>query len=293
MTIKYIMTKLVKKMTINNNYIIIEDGYNTSYISNLLISLFYPNTSLYYSFLENNDNIDLNKNLLDVYFQEIIKNKLIDPFRKKQSIGSEIINEIRNYLFYSDWKDISLIHNENNLLDLYKYLLDIFNSTKIEVTNLNDNIVKLDYIELIINELDNETNIKNLINDWLKKNQYKLSNIPPIICLKINRQTDIDNSEIMNIITKLSNTEYLVDIQKKIKLENNYNDDTLRWSIQSIICRDSTNKEKYYSYINREDTWYYLNDNEIPSFYEVNIKQEEIMKDIKKNSYTIFYKLDI
>ncbi len=280
-------------MTINNNYIIIEDGYNTSYITNLLISLFYPNTSLYYSFLENNDNIDLNKNLLDVYFQEMIKNKLIDPFRKRQSIGSETINEIRNYLFYSDWKDISLIHNENNLLDLYKYLLDIFNSTKIEVTNLNDNIVKLDYIELIINELDNETNIKNLINDWLKKNQYKLSNIPPIICLKINRQTDIDNSEIMNIITKLSNTEYLVDIQKKIKLENNYNDDTLRWSIQSIICRDSTNKEKYYSYINREDTWYYLNDNEIPSFYEVNIKQEEIMKDIKKNSYTIFYKLDI
>lgn len=280
-------------MTINNNYIIIEDGYNTSYISNLLISLFYPNTSLYYSFLENNDNIDLNKNLLDVYFQEMIKNKLIDPFRKRQSIGSETINEIRNYLFYSDWKDISLIHNENNLLDLYKYLLDIFNSTKIEVTNLNDNTVKLDYIELIINELDNETNIKNLINDWLKKNQYKLSNIPPIICLKINRQTDIDNSEIMNIITKLSNTEYLVDIQKKIKLENNYNDDTLRWSIQSIICRDSTNKEKYYSYINREDTWYYLNDNEIPSFYEVNIKQEEIMKDIKKNSYTIFYKLDI
>ncbi len=280
-------------MTINNNYIIIEDGYNTSYISNLLISLFYPNTSLYYSFLENNDNIDLNKNLLDVYFQEMIKNKLIDPFRKRQSIGSETINEIRNYLFYSDWKDISLIHNENNLLDLYKYLLDIFNSTKIEVTNINDNTVKLDYIELIINELDNETNIKNLINDWLKKNQYKLSNIPPIICLKINRQTDIDNSEIMNIITKLSNTEYLVDIQKKIKLENNYNDDTLRWSIQSIICRDSTNKEKYYSYINREDTWYYLNDNEIPSFYEVNIKQEEIMKDIKKNSYTIFYKLDI
>lgn len=280
-------------MTINNNYIIIEDGYNTSYISNLLISLFYPNTSLYYSFLENNDNIDLNKNLLDVYFQEMIKNKLIDPFRKRQSIGSETINEIRNYLFYSDWKDISLIHNENNLLDLYKYLLDIFNSTKIEVTNINDNTVKLDYIELIINELDNETNIKNLINDWLKKNQYKLSNIPPIICLKINRQTDIDNSEIMNIITKLSNTEYLVDIQKKIKLENNYNDDTLRWSIQSIICRDSINKEKYYSYINREDTWYYLNDNEIPSFYEVNIKQEEIMKDIKKNSYTIFYKLDI
>ena len=157
----------------------------------------------------------------------------------------------------------------------------------------NNQSMKLDYIELIVNGIENEYTIKNLLENWIKSNNYKITNIPPIVCIKINRLTDIDTSEIMNIITEISNTEFLVDVQKKIKLDNNFNDDTLRWSIQAIVCRDAKNKEKYYSYINKENEWYYLNDSEIPSFLQVNIKQEDIMKDIKKNSYAIFYKFDL
>ena len=93
---------------LNNKNIIpfhIEKGLNTSYLSSVLISLFYK-----YDTNINNILTDKPEKPAGFYLQELIKTLFVEPIRKNFSIKSDTLNEIRNYLIINGWEsDLNLL----------------------------------------------------------------------------------------------------------------------------------------------------------------------------------------
>lgn len=240
---------------------IIEDGYNTNYISCLLLTLFLENNTIYKQFLECNNFI---------YLQEIIK-KIINDFKNYNIVNSQILNYFRNIIYFNNFKEPSTILNNNSIIELYNFLYNKFDVPKIEILNITDrgNIERFNY--LVLNYTHECNNIKKLINyNYSKK---LLNNIPLFLGFYLIR-----------------NDNMIIDIQKKISMNTIYSItsvDKLIWKIYFIICCQNNN---YYSFINYNDTWIMINQNNIPALEKINIKNYE--SDIKKNGLFIMYKFE-
>jgi hypothetical protein len=278
----------------NNNIIsIIEDGYNTSYITTLFIALFY------------NENENMNKIINDIpveinglYLQELIKQKFIELIKRNLCIYSDTLNEIRNYLFVIGWcnDDIDRLLDSHDLIDFFIFLLKKFRFESIDIETINivngkiDEIKndKFNYIRIIPSK--NNTTIKFLLDNWISynintnNNLYKLTNIPPYIIINIDR---FDKYNIKNASE--------IDIMKKIKL-NNINDSSqlsLRWKLSSIICYigDTLNSGKYYCIIHNNNKWIKYEEGGVPSFTEIDISLNSNSKKIKSEVIFLIYHL--
>src|SRR5271154_4346569 len=159
--------------------LIIENGYNTSYLSTLLMALFFKSSHLEHLFLETEP-----KSAEYIYMQELIKSYFVETVHNKQSISSEKINSIRNYLFILGFRQVKDILSEHDIMTLYEYIVDKFNIEMIETNNTNiDNInfsspiQKLCYVEIELYKLidpsaitTNILSLKNLVEKWFEVN---------------------------------------------------------------------------------------------------------------------------
>lgn len=269
----------------------IEKGLNTSYLTSLLISLFYK-------YDENINNILINKPIKPAgfYLQELIKTLFVEPIRKNFSIKSETINEIRNYLLINNWENDLNFLNNRDCCDLYKFLSDILFDNKIifEVYHIKDGIIGedtlIEYKTIDINLLvDEPTTIKKLFIGWLHENIlinnnsyildcYKLKSIPTFLVLNINRTHDTQKTEI--------------DIKKKIKFFNNSDSkqNYLTWRIHAIICKSN---QKYYSmFVTNDNSWIEFDEDKFPCCSYVFMNDEDIIDKIKQDSKMIIYTLN-
>jgi hypothetical protein len=270
----------------------IEKGFNTSYITSLLISLFYK-----YDVNINTILINKPQTPAGFYLQELIKTLFVEPIRRNFSIKSDTINEIRNYLLINGWEsDFNLLDNRN-CVDLYNFLSSILfdNEIEFEIYHIKDGIIhgietnkrcKTININLTINE---PTSIKKLFIEWLHNNIlknsnsyildcYKLKSIPIFLVFHINRTENTQNTEI--------------DIKKKIKFFHNSDSkqNYLIWRIHSIICKSNN---KYYSvFLSNDNSWIEFDEDKFPCCSYVYMNDEDIIDKIKQNVEMIIYTLN-
>ena len=177
----------------------IEKGLNTSYITSLLISLFYKYDTNINCLL-----IDKPQKPAGFYLQELIKTLFVEPIRKNFSIKSDTINEIRNYLLINGWEsDLDYLANRN-CIDLYEFLCSILfnNDIQFEIYHIKDGVIDetetlKSYKTININlESDEPTTIKKLFIEWLHENILKNSNSYILDCYKLK---SIPNFIVFNI----------------------------------------------------------------------------------------------
>lgn len=160
---------------------IIEDGYNTLYITILFMALFFNKSMIERYILLENDSTDFN----GIYLQKIITNNFVKCLRNNSCITSQMLNEIRLCSMSLGWNNTKNLNafNEYEPIEYLKFILKTINYVPLEIIvnawNKNENkyFVSMDI------EKNNYKNIKELYNDWAKKN--KLINLPVFIVFKI------------------------------------------------------------------------------------------------------------
>ena len=243
---------------------IVEDGYNSSYIDTLLMSLFYTPSDLENIFLNNDP-----KNIYNIYLQELIKNRFTDALKDHNSILFETINEIRNNLFMYGWLDYETICDNQNVINFYKYFADLFiQPIQIQKTNEIENIY---HIDIKCDASDQIITIKDTFNDWLNNNE--IINIPQIIPFNIN---------------KTNNNK--INIQKRIKIEQN--NKTNDWIFHSAICCQTDVSNSYYCILQNCGKWFLYDNNNIPCIKEIKMNDKEITDKIMSDVCLIFYIYD-
>lgn len=243
---------------------VIEDGYNTLYLSTLLVSLFHsPSVIDRCLLLENNS-----QKLSGILLQKIIERNFVNMFRCGISITSKLLNQIRICAYASGWK------NSKNIDDLLKeddpilfliFIMQTIEYCPLEITNYNHEnylISKHDYViekKYCIQLTNIKSSVQESYNDWINNNN--IINIPQIVIFQIN-----------NLTSQLN-------INKKIWMfpkEHEYH--MIRWHFYSIICY---NGETYQTIINKNDEPYMFYQNSLPCIKKVD--------DIQKNKYEKIY----
>jgi hypothetical protein len=255
--------------------LIIEDGYNTSYIDSLFVSMFYKPSYIQNILLDDVINLKFLhlQNMIDTYF--------VEKMRMGYVINSLTMNEIRNQLIFCGWKNESNIIEVFNVQELYDFIMNGFNKKQLMFKTTNENNIAINYISLNVSK---NNDIKDLLNIWIDNNlsSYELKENPTFIPLYLNRI----NGEKYN--------ESLIDIQEGIQLKkNNTNKEQheLMWKIHAITCF-SKNERKYYSIIIHNKSWYLFKNSKLPSLMKINIDDEDFVYKIQKECVLLFYTLD-
>jgi ubiquitin C-terminal hydrolase len=308
--------KIVRDSKNNKTIFLVENGFNTCYISALLMGLFYKPSQLDSMLHTDPKEIEM------IYLQEIIKTKFVDRARSGTSILMENMNEIRTYANICGWLTNSLdeLLEQQDVNEFFIFLAECTKLPSIELQRITltegmntesdfGEIESIPFINLSAPGDVDEINIKTLLDSWMnvntvdvkrsvitqhgeKKeetvkglNMYKIMNIPYAIAISLNR---FNNEYNKRIVTK-------IDIQKKIKLHNIHDEEGLKWTIHSIICHtgETPKNGHYYAVIFGSDNkWFIFDDQEIPSLNEVNIKNVDIMNQIKRECVFLIYTYD-
>lgn len=276
-------------------YLVVENGYNTSYIDSLLIALFYRPTNIENLLNHYSEDSEFN------YIQDMIKYNFIDLVRRRYSIGSEILNEIRNYCVMCNWK-----YNENiiDLFDVNDFYAFYINGIKtghllFETINAIDQKSEqktLPYIEVVPDDdIYRENILSTMVTQWidttlLNKTDniestqcYHFSEIPILLPIYINRKK---NSKLLT---------QKINIMKKIKLKhnNNVNQEALQWTIQSVICCSEINPHYYTLFLLSDNEWYLYDSTLKPSLYKIDhMTKEDFSNKIKQECVFVLYYLD-
>jgi ubiquitin C-terminal hydrolase len=307
------LNRIISDAQNNKSIFIVENGFNTCYISSLLMALFYKSSYL--------DNILYNEptDIEMIYLQEIIKTKFIDRVRSGTSVLMDIMNEIRLYANICGWLNSDNLLEQQDVNEFYTFLVNKTKLTQIEIqretiseglSDKNDigQIESIPFISLSVPYNIDEISIKNLLYDWMNNNPidikreilnssgnkimedvkglniYRIMNIPLTIGISLNRFS-----------TDKIRTETKIDINKKIKFHNMADYNGIKWQIHSIICHkgDTYKSGHYYSIIfGSENKWFIFNDLEIPSLQEVDIRDNDIMTMIKRECVFLLYTYD-
>lgn len=291
--------------------IIIEDGYNTSYLDSLLIALFYSQSNIYNLLLENNPS-----NINMIYFQELIKNKFIYNIKNCISINKDIINYIRLYLINCGWGNNNDYLKNYRVEELYTFLINNIYDLSIEYkktltenykNNIYTNTICYQKDPFITLNLDNtlNTDLTSLFNNW-KKSKEIIDNSFDINNYSFNYSqfdniinNDIKKFHFSNIIIKTpiiltfyinrfsNDTIYKtpIDIKKKIKI---YDDNNITLTIFTIICFDYE-LNKYYTILKINNIWYIFSNSSIPSIKKIDLKIENNVNKIMKECIFVIY----
>lgn len=156
--------------------IIIEDGMNTSYISSILVALYYIKVNQFEQILEC---YPISTNFL--YLQSLIKIKFVNELRENKCIFSESLNEIRNYMILECGWGGDKPFDDKNVIDFYNFLTQFTSVQQYSIIlNIESDCNNANYINdinclsdsvliYIINRLnESKLDIRNIINDkWI------------------------------------------------------------------------------------------------------------------------------
>lgn len=245
-------------------FFVVEDGYNTSYISALIVGLFYEKSNIERIVLTENSNI----NGHETYLQKLIKYKFVDNMRNNISVQSNILNEIRNYAYLCGWKitkSIDELMCQHDVIDFLSFLLSIFNVPYLEVNGNNCQYITLDNPNL--------GTLTKMYNNWCNTNI--IENIPPFVIFKINR--DISKME-------------PVDIMSKIKLFNsNHVYCDIKWIFHCAICKNTITNINY-CILTINEKLYIWDEKQYPNLSEINLSDQDITYKIKTETYCVVYR---
>jgi hypothetical protein len=251
--------------------IVIEDGFHTSYISSLLIALFYKKSMIERSFiLENNDL--LKKGL---YLQQIIFKNFIEPIRNNVCISSKMLNEIRLCSIAFGWKldkSFDKMFDNFDILEYMNFLIELCQIHPIHYINngcdmncsisVNDDI---NYFPQSVIELQQNQTIQLSYNLWAVR--YRIVNVPNFVVFKIN-----------NLSSEFS-------INKKIKLfDDTHQFHNVLWVFHSLIYE--IDKYDYHVIVNNDKNMVMYQNNSYPNIHEFN---EKCIQNLKNKSIIIFY----
>lgn len=254
----------------NNNFInlFVEKNHNTTYLSTLLVTLFYR-SSYNETLLSTTP-----KNYSHIYLQECIKTLFFSPLKNNMYIPQKNLDIIRNIL------NLVKILPDNNIMT--EYTINILYNDLIHCLNFQQFTNKSECFEPIVYDINKKKehyepfimhniNTKQIVNDWSMNYKNNLINIPRIICI--------------SIVGRKYNKNVSIDIKCKIQINNIQFLSGIKWSIRSIIC---CNNNKYSSYLLFPDNiWYMYNEQNIPCITKINLSDHE--STIKEFSVLIFY----
>jgi hypothetical protein len=235
-----------------------------SHISNLLMSLFYVQSSSCEYLL--NSNI---KEYYAIYLQEVIKSDFVNTVRQGKSIlNLDLICNISKKLNYNDNNDNIKNNDKNNVLNYYNFLIDKF---------------KEDNLNIILNiNIDFNNNIEKNICDLIANNLNKL-NLNNLNNLNINN-LNINNLKFLPVYLNKIKKNIKINIQKRIKVNNQ---DML---FSSCICFNELNKT-FYSLINVNNKFIIYDNSQVPCLSKLDIINDvEKISNIKQECFFIFYK---
>jgi hypothetical protein len=278
----------------SNNLMLLEDGYNTSYIYAVITAVFYKPCEITSSLLTTTPPT------IDAYYiQDFIKSKFVYQFAKGYIIDAVTINKFRMLMYNNGWLKnqklniltkanaegffIDLISNQlNNKLHILKYNIDT-NNFVVDMCNM----IKIS--NSIINNKQNRKNIvsiTDLLNTWCttyfaENISWKFEKLPLLIPIFLdikNPKTGV-NKCMINIMHSISFPQICEGMQRK-----------LIWDMHSLICR--TNDGNYYSVVSADDNeLVMISDKDIPSNTIIDVKNPEIVKKIMREVSVILYRL--
>lgn len=244
---------------------VIEMGYNTSYISIILLTLFYERSLIErYILIENNS-------IIGTYLQKLIKHNFVDPVQDNTCITQEMINEIRLCSIIFGWKnsDITTMFQEYEPLNFLSFLTDLIKYKPLEIENLtnvwSNNFSSKKYYDYIECNYVGDT-IQETYNKWTKNN--RISNLP------------------IFIIFKIKSIPKPMKINKKIRLfstEHEYHE--IKWVFHSLFFR---NQSVYNAILSKNNNPCLFDPTSYPQFKKIN---DHI--DIPDKNICIIYRKEI
>lgn len=230
-------------------FCVMEDGYNTSYISILLFALFYTPSVIERCLIHDTDQHKLNGMIL----QETIKDKYITPLQKNIPITSQAFNIIRFASHVIGWKNATKINEMCSEYDPIDFFIFMCKSV---------HYVPIDTLSGKLYKIDLEQTTKSSIQDMYDKTTLskQICNIPQFVVFQVN-PTDV------------------ININKKIRLfpkEHEYH--MLKWNFHSMIYQTNN---KYVTVVNNDNVLNELITNNIPYLKKVDV--------ILKNKYDKIY----
>ena len=242
---------------------IIEDGYNTSYISILCFVLFFEKSMIErYLLMEN-----FSRSHIGSLLQKIIQINFVEPIRNNICITSRALNEIRLHLFMLGMKKFDNIDEffiEYSPIELLSFMCKIINFVPIEY-ECNGKYMKSCYLEIP----EHDVNMQTTYDLWRENNI--ISNVappPPFI------------------IFKISNIKKKFDITKKIKLfptNSHYNN--IIWSFHGLFYKHKT---KYIAITNKNNSLYSFETQKFPCIQP--FKETQIKNLQNKDIFIIYHK---
>jgi len=228
---------------------VVEDGYNTTYISTLLTALFHkPSIIDRVLLLDNNSH-----KLAGILLQRTIEKYYVTSFRYGTSITSKALNQIRNCACISGWKNTNNIDdmcNEYNPIELYEFIASLIEVIPIDLSNKKTFVIDLPNIKNTVQESFNLWQVNNTI-----------INIPQVVIFNIKQPTQVFN------------------INKKIRLfqkEHDYH--RIKWKFHAIICCQN---EIYKTIITIDHNLFMFSPNTYPCLSKI--------ESIQKNKYDKLY----
>jgi hypothetical protein len=237
-----------KLLIIMNNLLV----YNTkdNYQLSLIIAMFY-----------NKQCMITDNNLLCLYLNEYIKDKIINKIKNNIPLYNKIHTDLNKILYNSGYY-------EDNILDLHNFFFDKFNITHIDL--LIDDVVKsVKYISVNIPEHTYVINLSSLIYDKIGI----LTNTPDIITIYLGVHPNVS----INIQKRMAFTgqkRYLV----------NY-----IWYFYSVICYSQITLKYYVIFIYHNEYYIFDADN-IPCIYKADMTDVHLVERIKRESVLIYYR---
>lgn len=270
-----------------NNYVV-EDGYNTLYLSTLLVALFHSPSVIDRCLLFENNSQKLNGILL----QKIIEKNFMNMFRQNISVTSKLLNQIRMCSHVSGWKhtkNIDELLQETDPIAFLVFLLQTIEFYPIEISKHprencllqkdGDTRSRASYgtTQSFVSKCDTsvekthcihlktiKSSIQESYNDWVTEND--ITNIPQFVIFQITNLTNI------------------INIDKKIWLfPKNHEYHMIRWIFYSMICYDGTT---YQTIINKDNIPYTFYQNSLPCIKKV----DGVIKNKYEKIYVIYTK---
>lgn len=237
-----------------------------SYVNTVLVSLFYPETSIT-TVLNNNSN---NSNAVTTYLQEFIKHNFINKIKDGKSILEPTLLELQNILIKTGWEpDTSKI---SNISTFYEFLIKLFNGPVI-CTNINSDNVS-SYINLYTPVNLNLNQNKISVQQLLTQNKTVIVNSPSFIALKLERTSNPIN----------------ITVQKKISIKcGNYfgTDINHYWIFHTAICLHENN---FYSLTYDKESYVMFDELHTPSLYKVDMKNKTVATTVEKECVLLIYR---
>lgn len=238
---------------------IIENLYNTSYISTILLALFYKPSIIERSLIIDNNN----STLYGILLQKCIQKNFISLLRKNTNITIKNINNIRNNAFLHGWHNNNLneLIQKYDPIDFIIFIMKIISFIPFTIT-YND-ITEDTYI-FNLNLLLNNDDIQNIY--FQESINKKIINIPQFIIFNV----ELNNNNIK--------------INKKIKLfPKNHEYNQLLWTFHSCIYKLNN---QYHVLINENNELCDIVPNEIINVNKIN----SIITENIDNIYIIYTK---